>query len=228
MMSCRRQEKDPAGGINRGIGVATAPHPLGPFTKSPVQVASPTGVCGGSGRCDDVIMQSRPGGEVHIYHSVKGGAPPPGDGIRHRVTTDKGKTWSESELVLSSTLQPGTNPAETIAGKFMPGMLGGQGAMVLILDGGPGDALHAYFSKTPGDMVNFGAAQQPIISQHPPVGMAKGLWANKQIGFIPDASGAIDAVAYTLYTGVSVYSQHHKTMDMGYTPTVYNLTTTPH
>jgi hypothetical protein len=62
-------------------------------------------------------MQSRPNGEIHLYHSVKGGAPPPGDGIRHRLSTDGGKTWGESTLVLSSALQPGTSPAETIAGE---------------------------------------------------------------------------------------------------------------
>ena len=48
-----------------GIGISSAPHPLGPFTKHTQPVASPTGMCGGSGRCDDVIMQSRPDG-VHL------------------------------------------------------------------------------------------------------------------------------------------------------------------
>ena len=91
----------------------------------------------GTGRCDDVIMQSRnEGKELHLYHSVKGGAPPPGDGIRHVVSTDNGKTWSSSELVLSAALQPGHSPAESIAGKYMPAALGGKGAMVLITDGG--------------------------------------------------------------------------------------------
>ena len=51
-------------------------------------------------------MQSRPDG-VHLYHSVKGGAPPPGDGIRHRMSKDNGKTWSASKLVLTPELQPG-------------------------------------------------------------------------------------------------------------------------
>ena len=64
-------ENNPTGGINRGIGLASAPHPLGPFTKHATPVASPTGICGGTGRCDDVIMQTRPDG-VHLYHSVKG------------------------------------------------------------------------------------------------------------------------------------------------------------
>ena len=48
------------GGINRGIGLAIAPHPLGPFTKQATPIASPHSVCGGTGRCDDVIMQRRP------------------------------------------------------------------------------------------------------------------------------------------------------------------------
>jgi hypothetical protein len=54
-------ENSPSGGINRGIGVAIAEHPLGPFVKSATPVADPHGVCGDNGRCDDVIMQSRPG-----------------------------------------------------------------------------------------------------------------------------------------------------------------------
>jgi hypothetical protein len=53
-------EKSPSGGANRGIGIAIAPHPLGPFTKQATPLASPTGVCNGTGRCDDVIMQSWP------------------------------------------------------------------------------------------------------------------------------------------------------------------------
>ena len=64
-------EKSPGGGINRGIEVAIAPHPLGPFVKQATPIADPHTTCGGTARCDDVIMQSRPG-EMHIYHSVKG------------------------------------------------------------------------------------------------------------------------------------------------------------
>ena len=52
-------EASPAGGINRGIGVAIAPHPLGPFVKQTTPIADPKGICGGTGRCDDVIMQVR-------------------------------------------------------------------------------------------------------------------------------------------------------------------------
>ena len=119
-------EKSPSGGINRGIGIARAPHPLGPYTKDPVPVASPDGVCGGSGRCDDVIMQSR-GGAVHLYHSVKGSNVPPGNGIRHLVSTDGGHSWLNSTLVLSEKLQPGHNPMESIAGKYFPRGCGGAG-----------------------------------------------------------------------------------------------------
>ena len=74
-------------------------------------------------------MQARPGGAVHLYHSVKGSTTAPGDGIRHRVTRDAGRSWSESTLVLSTRLQPGHVPAETIAGGFFPGLLGGGGAI---------------------------------------------------------------------------------------------------
>ena len=59
-----------------------------------------------------------------------------------QVSADNGKTWSQSTLVLSTTLQPGTNPAESIAGKWFPQMCGGKGGMVLICDGGPGDSLY--------------------------------------------------------------------------------------
>ena len=112
----------------------------------------------------------------------------------------------------------------------MPEVLGGAGGMVLITDGGPGFALHAYLSKAPGDMESFVAATQPTLSssEHPPAtGFNKGSWANLQIGFVPDSQGHIVGVAYTLYTGVDVYSQHHKKMDMGYTVTIYNVTVLP-
>ena len=38
-------------------------------------------------------------------------------------------------MVLSTAMQSGTRPAESIAGKFFPGLLGGGGAMVIITDG---------------------------------------------------------------------------------------------
>ena len=130
-------ENNPHGGTTRGIGLASAPHPLGPFEKHSTPVASPfgNGVCAGM-LCDDVVLQSRPGGEVHIYHSVKGSPVTGTPGIRHRMSTDSGRSWGTSTLVLSTALQPGTNPLETIAGRFFPGVLGGRGGMVLITDGG--------------------------------------------------------------------------------------------
>eukprot|EP01047_Picozoa_sp_COSAG01_P022221 COSAG01_NODE_1313_length_10770_cov_14.047887_7_plen_228_part_00 len=103
-------ENSPSGGINRGIGVAIAKHPLGPFVKQTTPIASPHTICGGTGRCDDVIMQTRPDG-VHLYHSVKGSNVAPGSGIRHRMTTNGGKSWSESKMVLSTHMQPSTDPA---------------------------------------------------------------------------------------------------------------------
>ena len=80
-------------------------------------------------------------------------------------------------------------------------------------------------------MLNFVAATQPTLSssEHPPSsGFVNGSWANLQIGFVPDGDGRIVGVAYTLYTGVRVYSQAHKRMDMGYTATIYNVTVLPH
>ena len=217
----------------RGIGLASAPHPLGPFTKHEQPLASPfqDGVCsqtahGAKGwvACDDVVMETRPGGEVHVYHSVKGGAPPPGPGIRHRMSTDRGETWGNSTLVLSRTLQPGTYPAETIAGRYFPHILGGRGGMVLITDGGPGFALHAYLSKTPGDMSSFVAAAQAELgaTERPAAG-----WANIQLEFIPGPNRSL-AVAYSLYTDRKVWSQQHNTTARGYTHTVFQLTTQPH
>ena len=164
-------ERSPSGGANRGIGIAIAPHPLGPFAKQTTPLASPTELCGGTGRCDDVIMQSWPGdaakrGGIHIYHSVKGSSDANNNGIRHRVSTDGGKTWGRSELVLTTGLQPGTDPAESIAGKYFPDLLGpGQGAMVLITDSGVGATpLHTYVSSSPGNMSNFVAAAEPTLS----------------------------------------------------------------
>jgi hypothetical protein len=59
-----------------------------------------------------------------VYHSVKGSSIANNNGIRHRVSTDGGKTWGTSELVLTTGLQPGTDPAESIAGKYFPNLLG--------------------------------------------------------------------------------------------------------
>jgi hypothetical protein len=229
-------EQSPAGGINRGIGVAIAKHPLGPFVKQPTPIADPKTICSGTGRCDDVIMQSRPGGEVHIYHSVKGSNVAPGDGIRHRMSTDAGKSWGNSSLVLSSRLQPGHEPAESIAGKFFPQMCGGKGGMVIITDGCKGaGCLHAYVSKTAGDMQNFVATTRPSLTpaEHPPFGspgsLTKGDWASQagQIGFIPGADGNVTGVTFSLWNGEHVREkrEYHGryAMSMGYTHTVYSL-----
>jgi hypothetical protein len=218
-------ENSPSGGINRGIGIATADHPLGPFTKCATPIASPKTICGGTGRCDDVIMQTRPDG-VHLYHSVKGSNIKPGSGIRHRMSSDAGKTWSESKLVLSSKMQPPTNPAETIAGKFFPSLFGpDEGGMVLITDGGHlGPTLHAYVSKTSGDMTTFVAAEGPGLgpTMHPQVGSAKeGRWANFQIAFFPNIDGSVPRVGYTLWQGNPIKSR--RSPAFGMTMVVYDL-----
>ena len=234
-------ENSPAGGRNRGIGVAIAKHPLGPFVKQSTPIADPKTICGGTGRCDDVIMQSRPGGEIHIYHSVKGSNVRPGDGIRHRVSTDNGQSFGNSTLVLSTTLTPAPGhaaPAESIAGKYFPGVCSGKGGMVIITDGCKGaGCLHAYVSKTAGDMQNFVAATQPSLSpaEHPPFGppgsFVKGDWASDagQIGFVPDAKGNVAAVTYSLWNGDLVREKreyHGKyAMSGGYTHTVFHIKT---
>jgi hypothetical protein len=136
-----------------------------------------------------------------------------------------GKTWGNSTLVLSTKLQPGHSPAESIAGKFFPSLFDGKGAMVLITDGGPGGSLHAYLSKSPGDMRNFVAAEEPSITKHPNTSSTatKGDWANLQIGFIPDKDGNVASVTYSLWTGVPVKDQRRKTTTQGYTHTVYDF-----
>ena len=238
-------ENSPRGGINRGIGVAIAKHPLGPFVKQTTPIADPKTICGGTARCDDVIMQSRPG-EVHIYHSVKGSGQGKHDrdGIRHRSSTTSGKSWSNSSMVLSTGLTPapgGGAPAESIAGKFFPKMCGGKGGMVIITDGCKGvGCLHAYISKGAGNMVEFAAAAEPSISpaEHPPFGppgsFIKGDWASDagQIGFIPDADGNVAGVTYSLWNGDhSVHRQRDGKFAMsgGYTHTVFRFNvSTPH
>ena len=110
--------------------------------------------------------------------------------------------------------------------------------MVLITDGAPAaggfGALHAYISKTAGDMENFVAAKQSWITEHPPFGSMsapyiKGDFAKDagQIAFIPDGGGNVVGVSYTLWNGVPVKEKreyHGKfAMSMGYTHTVYNV-----
>lgn len=216
-------ENSASGGINRGIGIAIASHPLGPFVKQPTPIASPKTVCGGTGRCDDVIMQSRPDG-VHLYHSVKGSDVAPGDGIRHRASSDGGKTWSASKVVLSTRLQPGHVPAETILGKFFPGLHGGR--MVLITDGGKPYTLHAYLSKTPGSMIDFVSASGDGIGPvmwpgGDPEPVRPGAWANSQAAFFPSAGGAIERVGYTIWQKNPVKSR--RAPAFGMTMTVFNL-----
>jgi len=219
-------ENSPAGGRNRGVGLARAAHPLGPFIKSLEPIASPTTICGGTGRCDDVIMQTRPDG-VHLYHSVKGSNVAPGSGIRHCMTRDNGKTWSNSTMVLSTTMDPGTQPAETIAGKYFPELLGGAGGMVIITDGGPGGMLHAYISRTPGSMVDFVPAAEATLDTHthPPGGSAMpGKWANMQIAFFPDVDGKVVSVGYTIWGSNPIKSR--RAPAFGMTMTVFALTNT--
>lgn len=223
-------ENSPSGGRNRGIGIAIASHPLGPFVKQVTAIASPKTICSGTGRCDDVIMQSRPDG-VHIYHSVKGSNVAPGDGIRHRMSSDGGKTWGASALVLSTKLQPGHVPAESILGKYFPTLNGGR--MVLITDGGKpcvslisACTLHAYVSKTVGSMTAFIAASGEIgPSMFPggaPPGPARpGGWANFQVAFFPDADGSVARVGYTLWQNNTVKSR--RAPAFGMTMTVFNL-----
>eukprot|EP01044_Picomonas_judraskeda_P026237 COSAG03_NODE_7889_length_860_cov_1.044678_2_plen_121_part_00 len=66
-------------------------------------------------------------------------------------------------MVLSAGLQPGHEPAESIAGKFLPHLFGGAGAMVIITDGCKGTGcLHAYISKVAGDMEEFVPAEEQV------------------------------------------------------------------
>lgn len=192
-------------------------------------------------------------GEVHIYHSVKGSSNANDNGIRHRVSRDGGKTWGASELVLTTGLQPGTDPAESIAGKYFPNLLGpGKGAMVLITDGSVGASpLHAYVSSSPGNMSAFVAAAEPTLSPselppappsaRSPAGPApasddgvrrlippkhpphKDAWAMNQIAFVPDKGGAITMVSHALYTGTPVYVPRRQQYSMAYTHTIYKL-----
>lgn len=215
-------ENAPNGGRNRGIGFAIAPHPLGPFTKQIDPVASPSGICGGTGRCDDVIMQSRPGNEIHLYHSVKSSnVVTGGDSIHHRMTKDAGKTWSTSTMVL----QRKNGFMETIAGKYFPKILGGDGGMVLITDGGPNGALTPFISANMSGA--FVSSVPPIITECPTGGLAPGKWANSQIAFIPDANGTVSKVLYTLWNRDKVYSKEHNQLSLGYSATVYKLSEPP-
>ena len=219
-------EHSPSGGANRGIGLAFAPHPLGPFTKRAAPVASPSGICGGTGRCDDVIMQSRPGNAIHLYYSVKDSnltaSCATDHCIRHVVSTDAGQTWSTSSVVLTRT---GT--LETFAGKWFPRLNGGQGAMVLITDGAEGNtALSCFISDaTSADaMLQFVPAAPATLQAHPPQDATKivtGNWAAEfgrgQVAFVPDSAGNVNGVSFALWTDTVVGQSR------GYTPTVFRL-----
>lgn len=223
------------GAGNRGIGVAVAPHPLGPFTKMAKPAA--LAICGGTGRCDDVVMhaerlESGANATVHLYHSLKGSStvancspPVARNCIRHLTSDDNGATWADHGVVLH---RDGT--METIAGNFFPALPSGMGPdvdrMVLVTDGGnvpgePNGGLTPFYSE---DFHHFTATKPATLNVHPPDGAKPGDWANLQIAFFPNAAGAVNHVSYTLYTNQTVYSQHHKAWDRGYTHTVYNLT----
>lgn len=228
-------EPKDGGAGNRGIGVATASHPLGPFTKEEQPAA--LAICGGTGRCDDVIMQAAVGrtgsasDTVHLYHSLKGsstiaGCAPPvaRNCIRHLTSIDNGATWEDQGVVLSRN---GT--METIAGKWFPASHSGTGVdvgrMVLVTDGGgepgePNGGLTPFYSE---DFHMFAATDPAVVTAHPPLGKRPGDWANLQIAFLPDREGRVRHISYTLYTKQQVYSAHHKSMDRGYTHTVYSL-----
>lgn len=223
-------ENSPRGGHNRGIGMAIAPHPLGPFTKNKEPVASPAGLCGGAGRCDDIIMQARPDGEIHLYHSVKGNYAryPHGGAIVHHVTKDAGKTWSEGTVVLEVESN-GTGTVlcvETIAGKFFPNALGGRGAMVLFCDGAPKVQLTAFLSPN----MSQGFQSGGLMTAHPPDGRGpqppsptKGDWAVIQVAFVPDSKGDIVGVSYSRWTGEVVNMQNPKQSSSGYSHTIFDL-----
>ena len=138
----------------------------------------------------------------------------------HRMTNDSGRSWSTSSMVLSTSMQPGHVPAETIAGKFFPEM----GGMVLITDGcSGGGCLHAYVSKQPGSMTDFVASSTPTLTVHPPWSESnvKGSWANSQIAFFTDKHGAVVSVGYTLWGSNPVKSR--RSPAFGMSMTVFSL-----
>ena len=228
-------ENSPGGGINRGIGISRASHPLGPFQKDTTPVASPTGICGGKGRCDDVIMQSIRRGttdEIHIYYSVKGSDchnDGIGDCIHHRLSTDAGKTWGPSLKVIQRSPKQGT-ACEPIAGKYFPRINGGKGGMMLLPDGGPGQSLTPFVAPSMEFDQGFMPTTPSELLEHPPGGKGqapkKGEWAaSEQIAFIPDSKGDVVGVAYTVWNGVPV--QVGKKTSMGYSMVVYRFATPP-
>eukprot|EP00039_Didymoeca_costata_P006854 m.94066 g.94066 ORF g.94066 m.94066 type:complete len:180 (-) comp13425_c0_seq1:54-593(-) len=177
-------------------------------------------------------MQSLPNGEMHLYHSVKSSniavncSPPVADNcIVHHKSVDNGQTWSNATVV---TARKGM--MESIAGKYFPTVENGEGGMVIVTDGGPGNMLTPFVSKEMGS--GFQATIPPTITEHPPLYQsfvrnalpAPGTWANVQIGFIPDINGAVTRVAYSLWQNNTVFSQRHNMTTRGYTHTIYNIT----
>ena len=221
-------EPHDGGAGNREIAMAVADHPLGPFVKQQTPVARD--VCGGTGRCDDVIMQTH-GGDVHLYHSVKGSttlagcSDPKGSSpcIRHVVSSDGGATWVDQGIVLSRT----ASMMETIAGKWFPGgSASAGGRMVLITDAHVCGDNHPGVCLTPfvsADMQHFVPAVPAQMYHYatPPN------WAFVQIAFVPDADGNITRVSFSKFTGRSVFSHHKNRMSQSYTHEIYRLEMTP-
>lgn len=118
-------------------------------------------------------------------------------------------------------MQPGTDPAETIAGKYFPSLNGGR--MVIITDGGHPYQLHAYVSKTVGSMTDFVASSVQGLgpSMTPPFGNAPGMWANYQIAFFPDEAGQVARIGYTIWQNNSVKSR--RAPAFGMTMVVYDM-----
>ena len=60
-------------------------------------------------------------------------------------------------------------------------------------------------------METFVAVTQPSIDEHPPVGdLAKGNWANLQIGFIPDASDNVVRALLRCWCTGFFFALHHQ------------------
>ena len=84
------------GAGNRGIGVAVATHPLGPFAKQAKPVA--LDICGGSGRCDDVVMQTEQRVEG-VGTPVGGGGYGEGGVTRQRNASSAGTAGNTTTVV---------------------------------------------------------------------------------------------------------------------------------
>ena len=68
--------------------------------------------------------------------------------IRHVVTVDNGKTWSNSTMVLNQATVG--HYMETFSGKWFPRLFGSRGGgMVLVTDGGANNTLAPFMSYAP-------------------------------------------------------------------------------